>query len=229
LIKPPATECWSRPAALRRGGRVAHPTLLQVAYVLGPRWLELLVTTGVKGGDALLAELRFLEATGPCEPLARRFDSVAGSDTFGWWSGMTSTARAYRVATADVAATATAVYANGLRAILVRRMRRVLSKAGTVKPGIQNWLEVIPGGAACVAWLSGYVAAAELDGHAYRISSTLCRDCRDCVDVSTIGVAPPVYEQLQLTADLLRHFLPPPQHRLSDMRRFPLVPETFPS
>ena len=88
-----------------------------------------------------------------------------------------------------------------------------------------KWLCELPGGQAYVAWLSAYVAVAEIDGdralsHLERCAAIV----REFVDVPQLGSEPSVYDFLQGVGDSLGRFLPLPEHPLRDMRRFAFLP-----
>ena len=88
-----------------------------------------------------------------------------------------------------------------------------------------KWLCELPGGRAYVAWLSAYVAVAEIDGdralsHLERCAAIV----REFVDVPELGSEPSVYDFLQGAADSLGRFLPLPEHPLRDVRRFAFLP-----
>jgi hypothetical protein len=178
---------------------------------------------------SLLVGFRLLEAAGACELIACH-PRPAGPQMPEWWSALAAAARGYRGAIFDAArdgyvaidrwAAADAGLVDGAR-FTEERARLNLE--------YEYWLNVVPGGCAYTAWLAGYVATAELDGG--RAIDAL-RNCTsiaaDFLDVSTVGFASSVYEQLQLAADALPRFLPLPQHPLRDMRRFAFLPTTFP-
>ncbi|MBV9940779.1 MAG: hypothetical protein JO262_01520 [Solirubrobacterales bacterium] len=177
----------------------------------------------------LLAEFRLLEAAGVCELLARHSDPAGRPETPDWWSRLAATARAYRVAILGT-------FRDGEGAIRQWAENNLgpsdawcfPEERARLRLEFENWLEFVPGGMAYVAWLSGYVAAAEFDGRTAAESLRRCAAiAADFVEGPGVPVARSVYEQLQLTADVLTQFLPLPQHPLRDMRRFALLPETF--
>ena len=89
----------------------------------------------------------------------------------------------------------------------------------------RKWLCELPGGQAYVAWLSAYVAVAEIDGdRALRSLDRCSAIVREFVDVPELGREPSLYDFLQSAADTLALFLPLPEHPLRDVRRFAFLP-----
>ena len=92
----------------------------------------------------------------------------------------------------------------------------------------RRWLCEIPGGQAYVAWLSAYVAVAEIDGERAVSSLERCSAIvREFADVPGLGRELSIYEFLQSAADALSAFLPLPEHPVRDVRRFALLPWPF--
>jgi hypothetical protein len=88
-----------------------------------------------------------------------------------------------------------------------------------------HWLSNVAGGRAYVAWLSAYVAVAEMDGERALGSLQMCSAIiREFLDAPELDRPGSVYEFLQGTADCLPLFLPLEQHPLRDMRRFAFLP-----
>ena len=178
----------------------------------------------------LLLGFRLLEAAGVCEFIAGELRR-RGLQSFGWWSALAATARTYRVALFDTEQAGHVPIESWTDSNhVVANTTYFNDEKGRLSLEHEYWLDVIPGGAAYVAWLTGYIAAAELDGR------RACDALRRCVaigsqfvDTSDLARAPSGYEQLQLAADLLPRFLPLPQHALRDMRRFALEPQSLPS
>jgi hypothetical protein len=174
---------------------------------------------------SLLVGFRLLEAAGACELIARN-PRPGAAQTSRWWSTLATNARAYRGA---VFATA----ADGYAAI-----ESWVDVGGVDDPGLaetnarlslefEYWLNVVAGGDAYIAWLSAYLSAAELDGHATVRALERCAAIEsEFLDAPGVAVALSLYEQLQLAADALPRFLPLPQHPLRDMRRFALLPDS---
>ena len=178
---------------------------------------------------SLLAGFRLLEAAGACE-LVAGLTRPAGAATRQWWSSLAATARGYRRAIFDAAGDGFAAIEGWAAVVGVRDDTGLADARSRLNLEYEYWLNVVGGSGAYVAWLSAYVAAAELDGH--RAADALGRSvaiASDFLGASDLAVALSVYEQLQLVADLLPRFLPLSQHPLRDMRRFALLPTTFPT
>jgi hypothetical protein len=176
---------------------------------------------------SLLADFRLLEAAGACELVADNPYSPNSCDSSKWWSALAATARAYRAAILNAVHDGSGPIAHWAQASTASYFAEETARLSLEH---QYWLDAVPGGRAYVAWLTAYVATAELDG---RRAVEALRRCAviatDFLEVSEAPVAPSVYDQLQLSADVLSRFLPLPQHPLRDMRRFAFVPETFPN
>lgn len=180
----------------------------------------------VEGVRALLLNLRLLEGAGACELLAAgpAEDSLAGKQPR-WWSALADSLRSYR-ATIQLAAVRgfsvvddwSSSSALGSDADLVEERLRLGAEH-------RRWFCEVPGGTAYTAWLSAYVAVAELDGERGLSSLDRCGAIvREFIDVGEPTREASVYERLQSTADVLAVFLALPQHPLSDMHRFALLP-----
>ena len=179
----------------------------------------------------LLDGFRLLEAAGACEVIGSGLERVRDDHRGEWWSALATTARAYRLAVLDAAREGYGSVRRWAEVDLARADAAYFAEErARLSLEYEYWLNVVPGGAAYVVWLSAYVAAAELDGH--RVVHALQQwsaIASEFLDTSALAEAPSLYEQLQLAADGLEHFLPLPEHALRDMRRFALLPETFPS
>lgn len=179
----------------------------------------------------LLTRFRLLEAAGACEGIGS--GPERGRDDHGgeWWSALARTARTYRLALLDAAREGCGSVKRWGEIDLARADASYFAEErARLSLEYEYWLNVVPGGAAYVVWLSAYVAAAELDGH--RVVDALQQwsaIASEFLDASALIAAPSLYEQLQRAADGLERFLPLPEHALRDMRRFALLPETFPS
>jgi hypothetical protein len=179
---------------------------------------------------SLLAGFRLLEAAGACELIARDPRPV-GPQVSEWWSALAAAARGYRGAILDAVRDGYAAI-DSWAAVDAGAVADPPFTEERVRLSFEHeyWLNEVPGGSAYTAWLAGYVATAELDG---RRAVDALRGCTstaaDFLDVSTIARAPSVYEQLELAADVVPRFLPLPERPLTDMRRFVLLPATFPS
>ena len=173
---------------------------------------------------SLLIQFRFLEAAGACELLACFSQPQTRSESC-WWSALAAIARGYSVAMFDAGCRGYPVIAGWADTCDASYFREETSRLALE---YEYWLNVVPGGGAYVAWVGAYVAAAELDGRRALDALRACTSiAANFLDVSTVALAPSVYEQLQLAADALPRFLPLPQHPLTDMRRFVLLPTTF--
>ena len=144
-----------------------------------------------------------------------------------WWESLAGSARTYR----------SAIYATGVQgfagidewshswdsgsgsdADLVREKKRLGAEH-------RKWLCEVPGGNAYVAWLSAYVAVAEIDGARALTSLDRCAAIvREFVDAPELGREPSLYDFLQSAADTLALVLRLPEHPLRDVRRFAFLP-----
>ena len=179
----------------------------------------------------LLNGFRLLEAAGVCEVISSGLERGRDDHRGEWWSALAATARGYRRALLDTAGDGYGPVNRWAEADLARPYASYfVEERARLGFEYEYWLNVVPGGAAYVVWLNAYVAAAELDGHrvvhALRQWSAIASEF---LDTSALAEAPSLYEQLQRAADGLERFLPLPEHALRDMRRFALLPETFPS
>ena len=173
----------------------------------------------------LLANLRLLEAAGACGAMARTVTEDNANEPPEWWEALGTCARTYRSAIFSASA-------QGLSAIdewsqteesannddLIRERARLSAEH-------RRWLCEIPGGQAYVAWLTAYVAVAEIDGERALSSLERCSAIvREFIDAPGLGRELSVYDFLQSAANALTAFLPLPEHPVSDLRRFALVP-----
>lgn len=142
-----------------------------------------------------------------------------------WWEALADSARTYRSAIYGTTVRGFSAIdewsqtgVSGSDANLVRERTRLGDEH-------RKWLCELPGGQAYVAWLSAYVAVAEIDGdRALRSLDRCAAIVREFVDVPELGREPSVYDFLQSAADALALFLPLPEHPLRDMRRFAFLP-----
>jgi hypothetical protein len=142
-----------------------------------------------------------------------------------WWDALADSARTYRSAIYGTIVRGfpgidewSRWRASGSDADLIRERTRL---------GVEHrkWLCELPGGQAYVAWLSAYVAVAEIDGdRALRSLDRCAAIVREFVDVPELGREPSLYDFLQSAADTLALFLPLPEHPLRDVRRFAFLP-----
>ena len=173
----------------------------------------------------LLANLRLLEAAGACGVIARTTSGDGTKEPPEWWEALGTCARTYRSAIFSTSA-------EGFSAIdewsqfedsatdddLIRERARLRAEH-------RRWLCEIPGGQAYVAWLSAYVAVAEIDGERAVSGLERCSAIvREFIDVPGLGPELSVYEFLQSAANALTAFLPLTEHPVRDVRRFALLP-----
>jgi hypothetical protein len=174
----------------------------------------------------LLGNLRLLEAAGACGLIAESLTrDCSPRKPPEWWEALADSARTYRSAIHGTIGRGFSAIdewsqsgASGSDADLVRERTRL---------GVEHrkWLCDLPGGQAYVAWLSAYVAVAEIDGdRALRSLDTCAAVVREFVDVPELGREPSLYDFLQSAADTLALFLPLPEHPLRDVRRFAFLP-----
>ena len=179
----------------------------------------------------LLNGFRLLEAAGACEVIGSGLERGRDDHWGEWWAALATTARAYRLALLDATREGHESVKRWAEVDLARADAAYFAEErARLSLEYEYWLNVVPGGPAYIVWLSAYVAAAELDGH--RVVDALQKwsaIASEFLDTSALAEAPSLYEQLQLAADGLERFLPLPEHALRDMRRFALLPETFPS
>jgi hypothetical protein len=142
-----------------------------------------------------------------------------------WWEALADSVRTYRSAIyVTIVQGSSAIDewsqsgASGSDVDLVRERARLSVEH-------RKWLCELPGGQAYVAWLSAYVAVAEIDGdRALRSLDRCAAIVREFVDVPELGREPSLYDFLQSAADALALFLPLPEHPLRDVRRFAFLP-----
>jgi hypothetical protein len=182
---------------------------------------------------ALLGNFRLLEAAGACGVIAARLTADdAPTKPPEWWEALADSARTYR----------SAIYATGVQgfsgidewshsgnagsgsdADLVRERKRLGAEH-------RKWLCEVPGGHAYVAWLSAYIAVAEIDGNRALASLDTCAAImQEFVDAPELEREPSLYDFLQGAADALALFLRLPEHPLRDMRRFAFLPFSLPT
>jgi hypothetical protein len=178
------------------------------------------------GVRSFLTEFRLREAARAAEFVARCPPPAMSSERLGWWAALAAVARTYRVAISDAARDIEVAISKWAEASAASYFA---AETERLSLEFEYWLDVVPGGRAYVAWLSAYVATAELDGHAAGVGlRRWSMIASDFLDVADVVRAPSLYEQMQGAADALERFLPLPQHPLRDMRRFAFLPETFP-
>ena len=176
----------------------------------------------------MLGNFRLLEAAGACGVIAESLTADVGhKKPPEWWEALADSARTYR----------SAIYATGVQgfsgidewshsgysvsgtdADLARERQRLGAEH-------RKWLCEVPGGHAYVAWLSAYVAVAEIDGDRALTNLDRCAAIvREFVDAPELGHELSLYDFLQGAADALALFLRLPEHPLRDMRRFAFLP-----
>jgi hypothetical protein len=180
----------------------------------------------LEGVRALLLNLRLLEGAGACELLSAGLAevSLAGKHPR-WWAALADSLRSYRATIQLAAVRGFAIVdewscssAPGSDADLVEERLRLGAEH-------RRWFCEVTGGTAYIAWLSAYVAVAELDGERALSNLDRCSAIvREFIDVGEPAREASVYERLQSAADALAVFLALPQHPLSDMHRFALLP-----
>lgn len=174
---------------------------------------------------SFLTSFRLLEAAGACEFVARSRQAPPAQSAQ-WWSALAASARTYRIAVLNAGHDAPHSISRWAE---TSACSHFADESARLSLEYKYWLDDVPGGRAYVAWLSGYIATAELDGHTAAEALHRCASiASDFLDASNIAAAPSLYEQLQLSANVLPRFLPVPQHPLRDMRRFALLPDCFP-
>lgn len=180
--------------------------------------------------QTLLGNFRLLEAAGACELIA---SGVPGGPPVrkppSWWEVLAASARSYR----------SAIYSTGSSGIeaiddwshlLAPEAEPVELSDEKARLALEyrRWLSDVDGGRAYIAWLTAYVAVAELDGE--RALQSL-QDCAtiasEFVDAAKMMRWASVYEFLQSTADSLMLFLPVAAHPVRDVRRFTFLPATL--
>jgi hypothetical protein len=174
---------------------------------------------------SLLCNFRLLDAAGACGVIAANLaEDCSPVRPPEWWRAVADSARAYRFAIHGTIAEGFSAIDEWSRsggespAELADERRRLTSEH-------QVWLRDVPGGKAYVAWLSAYVAIAELDGErALRSLNSCVAVAREFADVPGLGNEPSVYDFLQSAADCLPGFLPVPEHPVRDSERFAFLP-----
>jgi hypothetical protein len=174
---------------------------------------------------SLLGNFRLLEAAGACDAIAQSWtEDCSPARAPAWWHAVADAARGYRAA----------IYGallHGFSAIedwsgsALEGPDEVAAERRRLRREHRVWFCDVPGGTAYEAWLSAYVAVAELDGHRALQGLDRCAAVmREFVDVAGLGCEPSVYQTFQNTADALAGFLPLPQHPLRDAARFSFLP-----
>ncbi len=147
-----------------------------------------------------------------------------------WWEALAQSARTYR----------SAIYATGVQGFSGIDEWSHFGDSGSGRdPDLacerkrlgaehRRWLCEVPGGHAYLAWLSAYVAVAEIDGDRALSSLDRCAAIvREFVDAPELGRQASLYDFLQSAADTLALVLRLPEHPLRDMRRFAFLPSAL--
>lgn len=180
----------------------------------------------LRHAGALLDNLRLLEAAGVCELISANLtEECRAGKPPEWWKALAGSLRTYRSAIHRSIAHGFSPIdqwsqsaSAGSDPDLAHEMTRLAAEH-------RKWLCEVPGGQAYVAWLSAYVAVAEIDGErALRSLDSCAAIARDFVAAPDLGREPSVYDFLQSAANILAVFLPLPEHPLRDMRRFAFRP-----
>jgi hypothetical protein len=173
----------------------------------------------------LLANLRLLEAAGACGVVARTVTEDDANDPPEWWEALGTCARTYRSAIFAASAQGFSAIDEWSRSEDSANHHDLIRERTRLGAEHRRWSCEIPGGQAYVAWLSAYVAVAEIDGERAVSGLERCSAIvREFVDVPELGRELAVYDFLQSAADALFIFLPLPEHPVRDVRRFALLP-----
>jgi hypothetical protein len=175
---------------------------------------------------SLLLNFRLLEAAGACELI--RADANASSSPIRspeWWHALAECARTYRAAVYSASAHGFTAIDDWSRSRISEEDSDLACERERLGDEHRVWMCDVPGGQAYEAWLSAYVAVAELD--ADRALSSLVRCAaiaREFTEVPKLERELSLYEFLQRTADTIARVLPLPEHPVRDLRRFAFVP-----
>ena len=173
----------------------------------------------------LLANLRLLEAAGACGAMARTVTEDDASEPPEWWEALGTCARTYRSAIFSASTRGFSAIDEWSRSEGSANHLDLVRERARLGAEHRRWLCEIPGGQAYVAWLTAYVAVAEIDGERALSSLERCSAIvREFIDVPGLGRELSVYDFLQSAADALTAFLPLPEHPVRDLRRFALLP-----
>ena len=112
----------------------------------------------------LLANLRFLEAAGACGAMARTVTEDDASEPPEWWEALGMCARTYRSAILSASAQGFSAIDEWSQSESSANHDDLVRERARLGAEHRRWLCEIPGGQAYVAWLSAYVAVAEIDG-----------------------------------------------------------------
>ena len=160
--------------------------------------------------------------------MARTVTEDDASEPPEWWEALGTCARTYRSAIISASAQGFSAIDEWSQSEGPADHEDLIRERARLGAEHRRWLCEIPGGQAYVAWLSAYVAVAEIDGER-AVSSLECCSAivREFVDVPGLGRELSIYDFLQSAADALSVFLPLPEHPVRDVRRFALLPWPF--
>jgi hypothetical protein len=142
-----------------------------------------------------------------------------------WWEALATCARTYRSAIFSASTQGFSAIDEWTQSEKSANHDDLIRERARLGAEHRRWLCEIPGGQAYVAWLTAYVAVAEIDGERALSSLERCSAIvREFIDVPELGRELSVYDFLQSAADALTAFLPLPEHPVRDLRRFALLP-----
>lgn len=184
-------------------------------------------------GDALdriqilLGTFRLLEAAGACELIASGPPvGPAVRKPPSWWEALAASARTYRSAIYSTGSSGIEAIDDWSQLLAPDTEPAELSdEKARLALEYHRWLSDVNGGRAYIAWLTAYVAVAELDGErALRSLKDCAAIASEFVDAAEIEQRASVYEFLQSSANSLMVFLPLAAHPVRDVRRFAFLP-----
>ena len=175
---------------------------------------------------ALLGNFRLLEAAGACGLIAGHpTQDRARNKPPEWWDAVAASARGYRSAVHQTVLKGFSAIDEWSQSRALGSDAELANERARLNGEHRKWLCEVPGGQAYVAWLSAYVAVAELDGErALRSLDRCAAIVREFVDAPGLGGEPSTYDFLQSAADTLVSCLTLPEHPLRDVRRFAFLP-----
>lgn len=191
--------------------------------------------------DALLRNLRLLEAAGACEVMAEEGGTDGRSSE--WWRVLAEMSRNLRCALGSWAWPA----ASAMEALKIKHSQPAAEDIGEeldrVKAEIQRWTEGLAGGLAYAVFAQAYAYFMELDGErgvrslmrsleASELRSPLPATEKDLLSSlrhQELGRALPdgpisSYQALQCVADYMTELFSLPVHALTDIQRFAVRP-----
>jgi hypothetical protein len=170
-----------------------------------------------------------LEAAGACGLIAERLtEDCTPARPPEWWEALADSARTYRSALHCTVAHGFSAVQDWSQSAAPGRVDDLAQERTRLGLEHRRWICEVPGGQAYLAWLSAYVAAAEIDGARALASLDRCAAImQEFVNVPGLGREPSVYGYLQSAADTLALCLSLPEHPLRDMTRFALLPSSL--